>query len=262
MKKTRPIIGVTGPDRGGLAAWLFSAFAVWRSGGRPLRIRPGKLRTIEAVDGLIIGGGADVDPELYGAKTSTRPRPLHDRRQRGWQRLVGMLLFPLVLIVRRLLMTKHGGLNPARDAMEKQLIIQAQERGLPLLGICRGMQLLNVVNGGTLHQDLQGFYEEHPEIRSVLPRKQIHIEPGSVLAGVLGLSSVRVNALHSQAIDQPGSGLMACAREPNRVIQAIESNGSSFALGVQWHPEYLPQRSDQRALFEALVSAAKKKPQP
>jgi putative glutamine amidotransferase len=261
MKQARPTIGITGPDRGGMAAWLFSALAVRLSGGRPLRIRPGKPRGISAVDGLVIGGGADVDPALYGAKALSRPRTLHDHRQRGWQRILGIVLFPLVLIVRRLLMTKHGGLNPARDAMEKQLITQALERGLPLMGICRGMQLLNVVNGGTLHQDLQGFYEEHPEIRSVLPRKRIHVEPGSLLGKVLGLSSVRVNALHSQAIDQPGAGLIACAREPNGVIQAIESQGPGFALGVQWHPEYLPQRSDQRALFKALVSAAREKPQ-
>lgn len=261
MSRPRPVIGVTGPDHGGLAAWLFTAYAVWRCGGRPVRIRPGKPRGIEILSGLIIGGGADVDPQMYGADSQAEPKLPQDRSLRGWQRVLGAVLFPLVLFIRRLLMTKHGDFNLARDALEKRLIMAAHDRELPLLGICRGMQLLNVASGGTLHQNLKGFYEEHPEIRSVFPRKRVQIEAGSHLAAILGLSSARVNALHSQAIDQTGSGWRACARESSGVIQAIEYTGFGFALGVQWHPEYMPQRPDQRALFKALVSAAARRQQ-
>lgn len=256
MKQTRPRIGVTGPDKGGLSAWLFTAWAVRRGGGQPLRIRPARPRSIEELDGLIIGGGADVSPDLYGAESLPKFKSLQDRGLLGWRRLAGIILFPLLFVIRRLLTTKTTGLNADRDALERELIDSALERKLPLLGICRGMQLLNVVAGGSLHQDIEGFYEEHPAIRSVLPRKQIEIHPDSRLAQTLVTTRLRVNALHSQAIDRLGEELMICAREPSGVVQAIEKTGSGFVLGVQWHPEYLPQRPEQRALFHALIQAA------
>ncbi len=262
MSDRRPVIGVTGPDRGGLAAWLFTARAVRRAGGRPLRIRPGKPHGIEHLDGLIVGGGADVSPDLYGAEPMPKLESFKDPGLLGWRRLAGILLFPLLLLIRRLLTTKAGGLDQARDALERHLITEARDRGLPLLGICRGMQLLNVAAGGTLHQDLGGFYEERPAIRSVLPRKQIEIKNESRLARILAVTRVRVNALHSQAIDSLGQGMMACAHEDSGVVQAIEQTGSAFALGVQWHPEYLPQRPEQRALFQALVFTAAERARP
>ena len=257
MSPPRPTIGVTGPDKGGLAAWLFTAWAVRRAGGRPLRIRPKRPRTIDEVDALIIGGGADVSPDLYGAEPLPRLEALKDSGMLGWRRLIGIVMFPLLFVIRRLLTTKTSGLNSDRDALEKPLIGAALERGLPLLGICRGMQLLNVVAGGSLHQDIEGFYEEHPAIRSVLPRKQIEIERSSRLAHILVTTRVRVNALHSQAIDRLGQDLEICARETSGVVQAIELGGERFAIGVQWHPEYLPQRPEQRALFHQLVLAAR-----
>ncbi|MEE4638572.1 MAG: gamma-glutamyl-gamma-aminobutyrate hydrolase family protein [Wenzhouxiangella sp.] len=256
MSGGRPVVGITGPDKGGLSAWLFTAHAVRRAGGRPLRIRPGKPHGIEQLDALIIGGGADVSPQLYGAEPAPKLESLQDRGLPGWRRLAGILLFPLLLLIRRLLMTKTGGLNEARDQLERRLITAARSRKLPMLGICRGMQLLNVAAGGTLHQDLEGFYEEHPAIRSVLPRKQIELNEDSRLARILGMTRVRVNALHSQAIDRLGTGMTICAHEASGIVQAIEQTGAEFALGVQWHPEYLPQRPEQRALFRALVQAA------
>jgi len=257
MNQARPIIGVTGPDRGGLSAWLFTAWAVRRAGGRPLRIQPKKPSSIDQVDGLIIGGGADVSPDLYGAEPLPRLDSLKDSGLLGWRRLAGIVLFPLLFVIRRLLTTRTSGLNRERDAIEKPLIAAALARGLPLLGICRGMQLLNVVAGGSLHQDIEGFYEEHPAIRSVLPRKQIEIDRDSRLARILVTTRLRVNALHAQAIDQLGEDLNVCAREASGVVQAIEHGGEAFAIGVQWHPEYLPQRPEQRALFRQLILAAR-----
>ena len=256
MRRARPVIGITGPDHGGLSAWLFTAWAVRRAGGRPLRIQPKKPGTIDQVDALIIGGGADVSPELYGAEPMPRLESLKDSGMLGWRRLAGIVLFPLLFVIRRLLTTKTSGLNQQRDALEKPLIAEALERGVPLLGICRGMQLLNVVAGGSLHQDIEGFYEEHPAIRSVLPRKKIELERESRLARILVTTRLRVNALHSQAIDRLGEDLAICAREASGVVQAIEHGGEQFAIGVQWHPEYLPQRPEQRALFRQLVVAA------
>jgi putative glutamine amidotransferase len=257
MSRARPHIGVTGPDKGGLSAWLFTALAVRRAGGKPVRIRPKKPHSVEQLDGLIIGGGADVSPELYGQQPLPDLKQFQDRALPGWRRLIGLVLFPLMFLIRRLLVTKTTGLNEARDKLEKRLIREAQERGLPMLGICRGMQLLNVAAGGSLHQSIKSFYEESPAIRSVLPRKKIDILPDSRLAGIIGSSQGRVNALHDQAIDRLGERLQICAREPTGVVQAIEHRDRPFLLGVQWHPEYLPQRREQLALFRALTEAAR-----
>lgn len=252
----RPRIGVTGPDRGGAAAWLFSALAVWRAGGRPLRIRPSHTRTIDELDGLIIGGGADVSPALYGEQRYLPVSELSDRGVLGWRRALGFVFFPLLWLLRRLLTKKRGGLDPARDELEQGLIGQAIERRLPMLGICRGMQLINVALGGTLHQSLEGFYDEYPAIRSVLPRKRVELVPGSRLHQIVGADSALVNALHRQAIDHLGEGLDGVAREASGVLQGFESARERWLVGVQWHPEYLPQRADQRAIFAALVAQA------
>lgn len=252
----RPVIGITGPDRGGLAAWLFSAWAVRRAGGRPLRIRPRQPRTIDTVDGLIIGGGADVSPELYGEQRRLPVAELADKGQRGWRSLLGYVLFPVLWLIRRVLSKKRGGLDTERDALETRLVRQALELNRPMLGICRGMQLVNVTCGGSLHQSLDGFYDEVAQIRSVLPRKVIEVDPDSRLADILGTRQCRVNSLHSQAIDRLADGLVAVARERNGVMQAWESRSPPWRVGVQWHPEYLPQRPEQRALFRALIDRA------
>jgi putative glutamine amidotransferase len=236
---------------------LFTAWAVRRAGGKPLRIRPCASRSVAELDGLIIGGGADVSPRLYGQDSMPGLEQFKDRDTNGWRRLIGLVVYPLLFLIRRLLTTKTGGGNTDRDTLETGLIRASLEQGRPILGICRGMQLINVVFGGSLHQSIQGFYEEQPAIRSALPRKLIEIDHGSLLARILSTTSARVNALHNQAIDTLGSALVACAREPNGVIQAVERTAEPFLLGVQWHPEYMPQRPEQLALFRALVMAAR-----
>jgi putative glutamine amidotransferase len=251
----RPTIGVTGPDRGGLAAWLFTALAVLRAGGRPRRIRPARPLPLARVDGLIIGGGADVSPALYGQSRALPVGELADRGVRGWRRALGFVLFPLVWLLRRLMTKRRGGLDPDRDALEQRLIREAMAHGVPMLGICRGMQLINVARDGSLHQSLEGFYDEYPAIRSVLPRKRVSLVPDTRMRRILGCDHCRVNALHRQAIDRLGNGLVASAREPNGVLQAYEARDGRWLVGVQWHPEYLPQRREQRALFDALVAS-------
>jgi putative glutamine amidotransferase len=252
----RPLIGITGPNAGGLAAWWFTALAVRRCGGTPRRIRPDRGCDIELLDGLIIGGGADVAPELYGQERDLSLADLEDSGLEGWRRLIGIVLFPLLFFIRRVLTTKLSGLDPARDALENRLLAEALATGMPVLGICRGMQLINVACGGSLHQRLDSLYEERPSIRSVLPRKSICITEHSRLHALLGRKRLRVNALHDQAIDRKGTALSVAAVEDSGVVQAIEREDGPWVLGVQWHPEYLPQRPEQRALFAALVAAA------
>lgn len=259
---SRPVIGVTGPHRGGLAAWWFSALAVRRAGGRPRRIHPRRPADIERLDGLILGGGADVSPGLYGQPHRRRPRHMTDRSVKGWRRLLGIVLFPLMAGLRRLLTTKHGGPDEARDQLEYRLVEQARERGVPVLGICRGMQLINVAFGGSLHQHLLGFYDEYPAIRSVLPRKRVAVSVDTRMAGLLGAGTTWVNALHSQAIDRLADDLIVSAVEANGIVQAVERRDDPLLIGVQWHPEYLPQRRGQQALFRALVDAARSSKRP
>lgn len=258
MSSARPRIGVTGPDRGGGAAWGFTRFAVWLAGGRAIRITPRHPRTLQHLRGLIIGGGADVDPRLYGqellhiATAKRRDQTLADY-------LAGLILFPATWLARKLAAGKliRGGRDARRDALEMRLIDEAVRRQLPILGICRGEQLLNVYFGGTLKQALQGLYVEDPMVRTILPRKHLIVETGSRLGRILGPRPQRVNALHSQAIDRLGAGLRVAARDRNGIVQAIEHATLPFVLGVQWHPEYLPQQRQQRRIFETLLRHAR-----
>jgi putative glutamine amidotransferase len=258
MSDGRPLIGVTGPDRGGDAAWWFTRFAVWLAGGRAVRITPKHPRTLDPLAGLIIGGGADVDPTLYGQEI------LHiaaaKRRDETWaDYLAGLILFPVTWLTRKLTARAptHGGRDASRDELEMRLIDEAVRRRLPILGICRGEQLLNVYFGGTLKQALKGLYVEDPELRTILPRKRLVLETSSKLRTMLGPHPRRVNALHSQAIDRLGEGLRVAARDRNGIVQAIEHTTLPFVLGVQWHPEYLPQKREQRRIFESLLRHAK-----
>jgi putative glutamine amidotransferase len=141
-----------------------------------------------------------------------------------------------------------------------RLIGEAVARRLPVLGVCRGAQLLNVHFGGSLHRDLAGFYREDPETRTILPHKRIVITPGTRLARLLDHETRRVNALHRQAIDRLGRGVRVAARDRNGIVQAIEHESLPFVIGVQWHPEYLPQVPEQRELFRELVAQAKRTP--
>lgn len=252
----RPLIGVTGPDRGGLAAWLATWYAVRRAGGRAVRITPRHPRTLLKPDALVIGGGADVDPGLYGEPRRSLIQEFEESEPRMGQRLLGLVVYPLLWVLRRTLLTHAPEGDEDRDRLEHGLIRDALAQDVPLLGICRGMQLLNVVCGGSLHQGLEGFREEHPQIRSVLPRKRVALTPGSRLRAILGCADCAVNALHDQGIDRLGEGLEVVAREASGVIQGVEHTRARFAIGVQWHPEYLPQKRGQQALFHALVEAA------
>jgi len=247
----RPRIAVTGPDRGGLFAWLFTRHVINRSGGRAVRVTPAYRHESPQFEGLVIGGGADVDPDLYGQQVHL-PRPERERSLLGW--LTSLVLYPLLFLVRRLFSTKHyQGLDKARDELEYRLLREALEQQKPVLGICRGAQLINVYLQGNLHQDISSFYVESPQSWSILPRKTIRIQSDTLLYKILQTETCQVNALHSQSINHIGNGLKISAMEENGVIQAIEGSDNHFLIGVQWHPEYLPHHARQQRLFRALV---------
>ena len=264
INRNRPTIGITGPDRGGTAAWLFTALGVRLAGGKPVRITPSRSRTADGLQGLIIGGGADVDPNTYQQAhllDEYLQQTIRHPRKNFFQKLIRFtrwLYYPALFFLRKLLSRgKAWTLDPARDHLEFQLIDQAVKKNLPLLGICRGSQLLNVYFRGTLFQDIGAFYCEEPNPSSLFPVKKVHIAPGSKLAATVGMEQLRVNALHHQAVKDPGKGIAIVAREANQVVQAIEGCGEQFLIGVQWHPEYLPQHPEHRRLFQALVQHAR-----
>ena len=219
---TRPLIGVTTSRRSGWRIFPLVALNLWLAGGRGVRWTAGRTADIDSVDGIIIGGGDDISPHLYGGHIVASAR-----------------------------------LDPDRDALERGLVEAAFAAGKPVLGICRGAQMLNVALGGTLHQDAYGVYPGSDRRRTILPRKTVSLVPGTRLGQIAGNGPMVVNALHSQAVDQTGQGLAVAARDRGGMIQAIERVRDPFALGVQWHPEHLFYARRQRAIFAALVAAAR-----
>lgn len=152
-----------------------------------------------------------------------------------------------------------------RDEMEMYWLRKAENEGLPVLGICRGAQLMNVAGGGKLHLDVSKAYEkaDYPAswLSHIFYRKKITIQNGSLLHKILGRTIVRVNSIHKQSIAEIAPGLIVTAKEDNGVIQAIEKPGHNFYLGVQFHPEFLIYKRIFRKLFKKLVgqSVPKKK---
>jgi putative glutamine amidotransferase len=199
---------------------------------------------LDVCDGILLGGGRDIDPSVYGQEP-----------------------------------TEHlSHTEPRRDAFELELVERALQRGLPILGMCRGIQILNVAFGGTLVQDLalRPEWAEHPSDRgwkawkemerSSLdgeepvpphPRHQIAIEPRSRLHAALGVEEIEVDSFHHQALDVVASELRVVARAPDGVVEAVELDGDAYVLAVQWELQE-EWRVDRRFLepFAQLVEAA------
>ena len=218
---SRPLIGVTTSRRGGWRSYLMHRLALFRAGARAIRLVAGASPPDEPLDGLVIGGGDDIGAEIYGG------RVLPDVR-----------------------------IDPERDKLELRLLEPALESGLPVLGVCRGSQMINIALGGTLHTDIYEVYMQAPRMRTILPKKSVRIAVGSRLEGILRCNPCRVNALHHQSVDRLGRGLRVVAEDEAGIVQATEGTGPNFLLGVQWHPELLVLRSPQQRIFGALVAAA------
>ncbi|SDX87402.1 gamma-glutamyl-gamma-aminobutyrate hydrolase family protein [Citreimonas salinaria] len=217
---SRPVIAVTTSQLSGWRVFPLVALNVWLAGGRALRWGVGRAADLPSVDGLIIGGGDDISPALYGQTLRVTAR-----------------------------------LDARRDTLERRLAEEALAQGVPVLGICRGAQMLNVALQGTLEQDAWSRLNQR-KITTILPKRNVHVVPDTHLSRIAGTEPMRVNALHSQAVDDLGIGMRVCARDEHGMVQAVERASPPFALGVQWHPEHLFYARRQRALFRALVEAA------
>ncbi|HWP96802.1 MAG TPA: gamma-glutamyl-gamma-aminobutyrate hydrolase family protein [Syntrophomonadaceae bacterium] len=148
-----------------------------------------------------------------------------------------------------------GWIDPQRDHFELLLARYAYQRGIPALGICRGCQVLNVAAGGSLFQNLDSDLCHQQNAPRNYAIHDIVMMEGSLLEGILGQHSLRVNSFHHQAVHETGTGLIASAWAVDGVVEAIESDKHPFWLGVQWHPECLPDQASVR-LFRSLVQAA------
>jgi len=234
----RPLIGVTtsvDTQRAQERAYVNSPYlrAVQGAGGVPVLLPPqldleARAALVDRLDGVLLTGGGDVDPARYGQAV----HPTAD------------------------------DVSEARDVLELWLTRQAVDRQLPLLAICRGVQVLNVALGGSLCQDIPSVLGSPIVHRQTEPRHEpthhVKIEPGSRLAVILGALEVDVNSFHHQSIEQLGTGLRTVAVASDGVIEGVELAGSeAFVIGVQWHPEELVQHDPAaRHLFATLVDAA------
>jgi putative glutamine amidotransferase len=214
----RPRVGVTGNGRRWAPSWWCAALALRLAGAVPERISVRHPPSGRPLDALVIGGGNDISPEHYAGDLEARVRA-----------------------------------DPARDQLEIGWIHWALKRRVPLLGICRGAQLINVVLGGDLHQDIRSLRRRTYNRPGLLPTKQVTLAPDSVLAQVCGKRHLRVNSLHHQAIRHTGRQLRVVGHDLDRLVQAVEHDGDSPVIGVQWHPEYLLYLPSQLALFRWLV---------
>jgi putative glutamine amidotransferase len=228
----RPIVGVTSyVEQARFGAWDVPAAlvpfsyvqAIERAGGRALVVPPsddGVEETLDVLDGLLLSGGSDLDPSLYGAD----PHP------------------------------QTSQVRPERDRAELALLQAALARDLPILAVCRGSQVLNVARGGNLVQHLPETvgHEAHRETPGVFSDHAVEVDPDSRLGAIVG-GSVDVKSHHHQGYGDVGEGLRVVARAGDGTIEAVEDPEQRFAVGVLWHPE----AGEDAALFEALVAEAR-----
>ena len=219
----RLIIGVTGPSRGIPWAWWATRWQLHRAGAVGRRLTAATGYPGDDVAGFIIGGGHDIDPGIYGGDVS-----------------------------------KSRSIDTLRDEYELAVLELAEKRRVPVLGICRGAQLINVHRGGTLVSDLSDVRVHTSNKGTLLPRKVVSISPQSTLAGLVGSDTTRVNSLHHQAVERTGDNLVVSAVDRDDIVQGIESTTGPWRVGVQWHPEYMPQRPDQRRLFAGFIAACRR----
>lgn len=203
--------------------------AVRRAGGATMLLPPGDHsieRWLDAVDGVIVTGGTDIDPDIYGGEpVDSRFRP-PDR---------------------------------ARDDMEIELTTAALDAGVPTFFVCRGLQVLNVALGGTLHAHLPdiGKGDLHRSGDGVWTQHAVEVESGSRLAEAMGTTVATPKSGHHQGVDEVGEGLNIAAVAPDGVIEGLELPDHPWAVGVQWHPELTAaQDQTQQRIFDALVRAA------
>lgn len=233
----KPVIGIasdieqTSEKRA--RAFAFSTYidSLRRAGAIPVLIPPqpeNAAEIVEELDGILLAGGNDCDPALYGEPPHPTTEPMDRRRQEN----------------------------------DVSLARAARERGIPTLGICLGVQMMNVAAGGTLIQDIHSQIRtniEHVSEPDDRARHDVTLEKGTQLASILGgPRRINVNSSHHQAIKDIARGFRVTAEAPDGIVEGLEDPGHPFYVGVQWHPEDMPGETSASDLFRAFVDAARK----
>jgi len=223
MGKQKPLVVVSGSSKGSRSAWQASRILLGIHGAQSRFVHPNNWSEEISMDGLLLLGGVDIDPALYGGK----PHPSIMR------------------------------IEPERDHMELQLLQYAKRENLPIMGICRGMQMINLSYGGTLLPHIGDLELDFVHHKTLFPMKRVNVIDGTRLHAIFDSHRVKVNALHHQTVERLGVGLRKAAHDRNGIIQAIEHNEAPFVMGVQWHPEFMPYMWHTQRLFDAFVRAAR-----
>jgi putative glutamine amidotransferase len=238
MPGQRPLIGLTcryqsdaqNPARDLIGHYVPYHRALLAAGALPVLLpvvedRATLSQYLDRLNGLVFTGGLDVPPESYG-------QPKHPQTQEC---------------------------HPSRWANDRLLAELVLERPMPVLAICMGVQLLNVVYGGTLIQHLETKVQHAPQAPGNDSLHSIVLEKDSLLYQILGRTELEVNSAHHQAVAKLAPGLRVVARAADGTVEAVEMTDKAFFLGVQWHPERIFERAEQRRLFEIFVSACRRR---
>lgn len=232
----KPIIGIgsdvqnASGERDRAFAFVTYVESVRRAGAVPVVIPPQPENAediVEGLDGILLAGGDDCDPAAYGEEAHPSLKPM----------------------------------DPRRQSNELALAKIARERRIPTLGVCLGMQVMNVAAGGSLVQDIASQVEteirhaSEPEDRA---RHDVHVEQGTQLSQILPAAELNVNSSHHQAIGRVGEGLRVTAHAPDGIVEGLEDPRHPFYVGVQWHPEEMLTEHSATALFGAFIEAARR----
>jgi putative glutamine amidotransferase len=232
---TKPIIGIgsdilaTPGKRDRVFAYTTYIESLRRAGAVPVLIPPqpeNAADLVESLDGIVLAGGDDCDPAVYGEQPHPSVEPMDPRRQDN-------------------------------DLMLARI---ARDRGIPTLGICLGVQIMNIVAGGRIIQDIDsqvGTSIEHASVPEDRARHDVKVADGTRLASILGARTLEVNSSHHQAIRSAGQGLRVTAQAPDGIIEGLEDPKHPFYVGVQWHPEDMQGEESATTIFRAFVEAAR-----
>lgn len=231
----KPVIGIGSDvqhvegERDRAFVYLTYVESLRRAGAVPVLLPPqpeNAVELAETLDGVLLAGGADCDPAIYGEDPHPSIEPLH----------------------------------PGRQSNELSLAKMARERGIPALGICLGMQMMNVASGGTLIQDIDSQHDtdiQHASNPENRVRHDVRVEPGTRFASIVPERELNVNSSHHQAVGTLADGLRVTAHAPDGIVEGLEDPEHRFYVGVQWHPEDMNGEGSAHALFQAFVAAAR-----